>query len=156
MQSAPLHEVLLSLVARRRRNPHPIGRYAAAFEGLPWRVTRTVAIGGDSMVFQLDDGNILHITNKILTPQLGNRFFDLPMIVRGAVDSAGGVQVHYFVQPFAATPVSEAAMREFGKRIEAHGWLLADRSQHQLGLYQGETRLLDPFAVERMPFWRPK
>jgi hypothetical protein len=46
-------------------------------------------------------------------------------------------------------------MRDFQRRIEAHGWMLADRSQNQLGVFEGETRLLDPFAVERIPFWRP-
>jgi hypothetical protein len=90
-----------------------------------------------------------------VTAELGTRFFDLPMIERGAIDSPGGQQVHYFVQPEAETPVSERAMREFQRQIEVQGWMLSDRSQHQLGIFGGQTKLLDPFAVERIPFWRP-
>lgn len=117
-------------------------------------VTSIIATGGDSIVFKLDDGNILHITNKTLTTELGTRFFDLPILQRGARSSSGGQLVHYFVQPEAQTPVSEGAMRDFQKAIEVSGWMLSDRGQYQLGLFKGDTKLLDPFAVERIPFWR--
>jgi hypothetical protein len=151
----PLHDVLFELLRTQRDICHPLSRYAAAFERSHWLVTSVIAVGGDSIVFKLDDGHVLHITNKIVTPELGTRFFDLPMIERGAIDSSGGQQVHYFVQPGAETPVSERAMRAFQRQIEAHGWMLSDRSQRQLGVFGGETKLLDPFAVERIPFWRP-
>jgi hypothetical protein len=130
-------------------------RYALAFKRSRWLVTTVIAVGGDSIVFKLADGHVLHITDKMVTSELGTRFFDLPMIERGAIDSPGGLQMHYFVQPEAETPVSERAMREFQRRIEAQGWMLSDRSQRQLGIFGGETKLLDPFAVERIPFWRP-
>jgi hypothetical protein len=149
-----LHNALAELTLRQSGTSHPLSRYAAAFSGSHWLVTSLMAAGGDSIVFKLDDGHVLHITNKILTPELGSRFFDLPMIERGAVDSSGGHQVHYFVQPEAETPVSERAMRDFQRWIEGHGWMLSDRSQGQLGIFEGETKLLDPFAVERIPFWR--
>ena len=152
----PLHDVLLELTRTARyRTIHPLTRYIVAFAGTRWLVTSVIAIGGDSIVFKLDDGRVLHVTNKILTPELGTRFFDLPVIERGAIESMGGQQVHYFVQPEAKTPVSERAMRDFQRRIETHGWMLSDRSQHQLGIFDGETKLLDPFAVERIPFWQP-
>ena len=59
------------------------------------------------------------------------------------------------MQPEAVTPVSERAMRDFQRRIETYGWMLSDRSQHQLGIFDSETKLLDPFAVERIPFSAP-
>lgn len=150
----PIHDVLLELTRTAQHGTiHPLSRYIVAFTGARWLVTSVIAIGGDSIVFKLDNGRVLHVTNKILTPELGTRFFDLPMIERGAIESSGGQQVHYFVQPEAETPVSERAMRDFQRRIEAHGWILSDRSQRQLGIFDGETKLLDPFAVERIPFW---
>ena len=150
----PLHEVILELSGAQRGTGHPLSRYAAALNASRWLVTALIAVGADSIVFRLDNGHVLHITNKILTPELGTRFFDLHMLERGSVASSGGQQVHYFVQPEAKTPVSERAMRDFQRRIEAHGWMLADRSQRQLGVFEGETKLLDPFAVERIPFWK--
>ena len=150
----PLRDVLVELNRTQRDTNHPLGRYVAAFKDSPWLVLSVVAIGGNSIVFKLEDGNILHVTNKVLTSELGTRFFDLPMIKRCALQSPGAQQVHYFVQPEAETPVSECAMRDFQRQLEPHGWMLSDRSQHQLGVFQGETKLLDPFAVERIPLFR--
>jgi hypothetical protein len=148
----PIQDALLAL--RKRRTAHPISRYIDAFAGTQWLVT-TVAVGGESLVFRLANGNILHITSLILTPELGTRFFDLPMLAQGFVPSSGGINLFYFVQPEAKTPVSESEMRAFAREIEKSGWLFVDRNQRQLGIYQGETKLLDPFAVEAMPFQKP-
>jgi hypothetical protein len=146
-----IHEALTAL--SKRRTTHPIDRYIDAFRETGWLVV-PIAAGGDSIVFRLPNGNILHITNKILTQELGTRPFDLPILHRGFIPSPGGLKVFYFVQPEAQTPVSETAMRQFERQIQQSGWLLSDCNQHQLGIYSGETKLLDPFAVERMPFWR--
>ena len=153
--SRPISDAILALGHRSRARSHPLGRYADALRGSPWRVSSLIAIGGDSLVFKMDDERVLHVSNKILTPELGTRFFDLPMIERGYFDSVGGIQIHYFVQPFAQTPVSERAMRDFRDMLSMHGWTLSDCTQHQLGLFRGEAKLLDPFAAERTPFWRP-
>jgi hypothetical protein len=150
---SPLAEVLRRLARAAGNQSHPIERYVDAFRGSRFLVTSVVAMGGDSIVLKLENGHILHITNKLLTPELGTRFFDLPMLDRGAVSSPGGIAIAYFVQPEAITPVSEQAMRNFQHAIEAHGWMLSDRSQRQLGIFHGETKLLDPFAAERIPFW---
>ena len=147
----PIQDALRALAPKR--TAHPIGRYQTAFERSDLLVTATLGTGGDSVVFGLSDGRVLHITNKILTPEIGTRFFDLPILERGAIDSPGNVWVHWFVQPEALTPVSQTAMRQFQRAIEA-GWVLVDAHQRQLGIYEGVTRLLDPFAVERAPFWR--
>jgi hypothetical protein len=132
-----------------------LNRYADALRASTWQASSVIAVGGDSIVFRLNDGRVLHICNKILTPELGTRFFDLPMLERGSFDSTGGIQIYYFVQPLARTPVSERAMRDFRDMIRTHGWTLSDSSQYQLGLFEGETKLLDPFAVERTPFYLP-
>ena len=151
--SRPISDAILALAARARARRHPLDRYAAALGGSAWRVNSLIAIGGDSIVFKLENKLVLHVCNKILTPELGTRFFDLAMIERGYFDSIGGIQIHYFVQPFAQTPVSERAMWNFRDMLSTHGWTLSDCTQHQLGVFQGETKLLDPFAAERRPFW---
>ena len=98
------------MARRPRARSHPLGRYADALRASTWRVTAVIAIGGDWIVFKLNDGRVLHICNKILTPELGTRFFDLPMLEHGSLASPGGVQIHYFMQPLAQTPVSERAI----------------------------------------------
>jgi hypothetical protein len=133
---------------------HPLPRYRVAFAGFERRASGVIAIGGDSIVLRLEDGDVLHVTNKILTPALGRRPFDLPMLERGAQPSPGGMDVWWFTQPEAQTPVSEAEMRAFQARIGDDGWLLSDRSPSQLGTWRGEVYLLDPFAAERDPFSR--
>jgi hypothetical protein len=145
----PIQDALLAL--SKRRTAHPITRYIYALAGTQWLVT-IVAVGGESLVFRLANGNILHITSLILTPELGSRFFDLPMLTRGVIPTPGDVNVFYFVQPEALTPVSECEMLAFAREIEKSGWLFADPNQHQLGFYQGEIKLLDPFAVVPRPF----
>ena len=151
--SRPISDFLAQLRGEKGGD-HPIGRYVDAFANSDKRATSLIKVGGDSVVLQLDNGNVMHITNKILSPQLGTRFFDLPMVERGTVQSPG-MDVHYFVQPKARTPVSEAAVRDFQTWIKQQGWMLSDGGQHQLGVHNGQTLLLDPFAVERIPFWKP-
>jgi hypothetical protein len=114
-------------------------------------VTALIAAGADSLVFKLGNGNILHITARIVVPSYGTRFFDLPIIERGEIEQENGIKIFHFVQPEALTPVSERAWREFKRNIGAQGWLMADSGPHQLGYYAGETKLLDPFAVQRIP-----
>lgn len=151
----PLSDFFRELAGKGRTGSHPLGRYIEAFASSDKRATAVIAAGGDSIVLRLSGGDVIHVTNKVVTPALGCRSFDLPIIEKGAIPSPGGQEVHYFIQPEAQTPVSERAMREFQRDIAEEGWMLSDRSQHQLGLYGGETKLLDPFAVERIPFWRP-
>jgi hypothetical protein len=91
----------------------------------------------------------------MLVPSYGTRFFDLPMIERGEISQPDGLglKVFYFIHPEALTPVSERAWRDFKRSIGAQGWLMADSGPHQLGYYAGEIKLLDPFAVQRIPDW---
>jgi hypothetical protein len=74
MKPIPISEALLAL--SQRRTEHPIGRYVDAFAGTGWLVT-TLAVGSDSVVFKLANGNILHITAKLLSPELGTPLFRL-------------------------------------------------------------------------------
>ena len=149
--STPIEEALRALKGNPDVAHHTIGRYAMAFANSPLRVTALIAAGADSLVFRLDDGNILHITARMLAPSYGTRFFDLPMIERGEIEQPDGIKVFYFIQPEALTPVSERAWRDFKRSIGAQGWLMADSGQHQLGFYADEIKLLDPFAVQRIP-----
>jgi hypothetical protein len=149
--STPLGEALRALKGNPDTAHHAIGRYARAFANSPLRVTALIAAGADSLVFSLENGNILHVTARMLAPSYGARFFDLPMIERGEIEQPDGIKIFYFIQPKALTPVSERAWRDFKRWIAAEGWLMADSGPHQLGFHDGDVKLLDPFAVQRIP-----
>lgn len=147
MQTAS--DALRSLKSEPYAKSHPLDRYASAFEGFDRNVRRPLGGGGDSVALELVDGTVLKITNRLLNNVAGTRWFDLPILERGTRDAGGGLHLHYFVQPKAITPVSEAQATQFKAGLAADGYRLFDGGQNQLGIYEGQVKLLDPFAVTK-------
>lgn len=147
MQTAS--DALRSLSSEPYARSHPIERYAKAFEGFDRKVKGPIGGGGDSVALELVDGNVLKITNRRLDNVVGTRWFDLPMLEKGTRDAGGGLNLHYFVQPKAITPVPEAMVTQFKADLAASGYRITDGGSNQLGLYEGKVKLLDPFAVTK-------
>lgn len=129
---------------------HPVERYARAMEGFEKKSVKFVGAGADSVVMELLDGTLLKLTGRHLTERMGTRPFDLEIIERGVVDN-GVSKVFWFIQPRAQTPVSYAEYQAFKVELERHQFILNDAGQHQLGIYNGAVKLLDPFAVQKKP-----
>ncbi len=142
-------DALRSLTGEPYAKSHNLERYGSAFEGFDRKVKSVIGGGGDSVALELSDGNVLKITNRSLDQILGTRWFDLPMIEKGTRDAGGGLQLHYFVQPKAVTPVSDAMATQFKAALGNSGYSLVDGGGNQLGLYEGQVKLLDPFAVTK-------
>jgi hypothetical protein len=62
-----------------------------------------------------------------------------------------GQSILRFVQPGVETPIADRDLIPFLRRLRADGYRLTDPSLHNFGYYCGQTRLLDPFAVEKLP-----
>lgn len=147
MQTAS--DALRSLTSEPYAKSHPLDRYASAFEGFDRKVKGPIGGGGDSVALELVDGNVLKITNRRLDNVVGTRWFDLPMLERGTRDAGGGLNLHYFVQPKAVTPVPEVMVNQFKADLAASGYRITDGGSNQVGLYEGKVKLLDPFAVTK-------
>jgi hypothetical protein len=114
-----------------------------------------LGIGSDTISLILDDGNVFKIGTRTLAPEMGNRPFDLPIILRGIRKLRywdHDYLYHYFIQPMAEE-ITEAQFGAFMKEVVRHGYWFCDPRERNAGYYRAENRvaLIDPWAVEKMP-----
>ncbi len=167
----PLSELLREVTDRDIRDAHDLEGYAEAFANSPFRAWRIIWAGADSVTFELTDGNVLKVTgNRTFRDDFGKRPFDLPILQQGIqrfpaakvsrgrkhrrryVRSPQACVEHgllYFIQPRVETPVSKEQMAEFWNRVNASGYRFTDPAPNNLGIYQGQVMLIDPWAVSR-------
>jgi hypothetical protein len=117
-------------------------------ENSPHRVKEYVTTGSDSVVMKLTDGNMLKLTKEGELPPA--RSFDMPVVDKGTA-LADQITVNWFIQPEAKSPVAQADLMPFLQRIRQEGYRMIDPSLSNLGYYNGEVKLLDPWAVVEIP-----
>ena len=146
----PVSQLLLSISYEESRH-HNLKHYARAMKGHAQKARRLLHVGGDSISFLLESGHVLKVTNRALEPDLGARWFDMPILERGR-KGAGEQCVYFFEQPFGE-PVSGEQADAFMKELAARGWWIVDPGQRQIRLYVPEQRptLVDPWAVVPWP-----
>jgi predicted NAD-dependent protein-ADP-ribosyltransferase YbiA (DUF1768 family) len=138
-----ISDFLKGIADPEARRLHNIDLYTRAFADFEGRATGVVTTGSDHVVLRLADGNLLKIT-----PREANRpreDFDMPVVEEGT-RQADGRSVRYVVTP-EAQPASHADLLPFLQQLAAQGFRMTDPGVQQLGKYNGETKLLDPFAV---------
>lgn len=143
--SQTLRDLIDSGNAPERQN---LTVYSKAMENSPLQVREYVTTGSDSVVMKLADGNILKLTKEGELPPA--RSFDMPVLERGTA-LADQVRVNWFIQPEAKAPVAQADLMPFLQRIRQEGYRMIDPSLSNLGYYNGEVKLLDPWAVVEIP-----
>ncbi len=143
--SETLRDVIKSGNLPERQN---LETYSKVMENSPHRVQEYVTAGGDSVVLKLTDGNLLKMTMDGTLPPARN--FDMPVLDKGTV-MADQITVNWFVQPEAKTPVARAELMPFLEKVSQQGYVMTDPSLRNLGYYNGEVKLLDPWAVVEMP-----
>ena len=114
-----------------------------AFCDFPAEADSVVATGSDSVVLKLEDGNILKISSRIVT-----RAFepvDLRLLTAGIM-RGDGRNIYYVIQP-EAKPATLGDLSIFLRILADHGYRMTDPGISQIGIYKGQVRLLDPFAV---------
>ena len=104
-----------------------------------------VAVGKDAVVIKLVDGTIMKITTRTFIRS--HEPFDIPVLDSGERVSDGR-SVKYFIQPEAFPPTREDFVT-FLKTLARQGFRMTDPGIDQIGIYQGQIFLLDPYAVDR-------
>jgi len=137
--------LISSIKGPEARANHNLSLYRKAFCDFSAEGESVVAIGSDSVVLKLQDGNILKISSHALTRALEP--FDLPVLSSGTVQ-ADGITIYYVIQP-EAEPATFRDLAMFLRILTDHGFRMIDRGISQIGIYQGQVKLLDPFAVAR-------
>jgi hypothetical protein len=145
---------LLRTIRQEDAEDHHLEAYAEAMEGFGRMVTSVLGIGADTISLILDDGNVLKIGTRTLEPEMGNRAFDLPILLRGIRKLRywdHDYLYRYFIQPMAEE-ITEAQYRAFVKEVYGHGYWFSDPRQRNVGYYRAENRvaLIDPWAVEKL------
>ena len=127
---------------------HNLKVYENAFRDFDRKATEVIGAGSDAVALRLEDGNVLKIARWPLTPEMGTRPFDLPVLERGTAN-AGGVPVGYYIQPFAeaGTPATVSQMFQI---LSKDGYHFRDPKPSNVGTYKGEPKLIDPFAAEKL------
>ena len=87
----------------------------------------------------------MKLTTRELGPSFGGREFDMPILERGS-RTVDGRTVNYYVQPCAAK-ANPADLAAFVQRLRGSGWHFNEPFPNQLGRYDGQVFLLDPWAV---------
>ncbi len=96
-------------------------------------------------MLKLQNGNILKISSRTITRALEP--FDLPVLTSGTTQ-ADGRTVYYVIQP-EAEPATLNDLAIFLCILTDHGFRMTDPGISQIGIYQGQVKLLDPFAVTK-------
>jgi hypothetical protein len=153
-QSFPISELLRS-IDKANACDHPIDAYARAMKGFVRKATSVLAIGGDTISLVLEDGNILKVGMRKLEGEMGNRPFDLPILLRGVRkfrSLSHNFCYQYFIQPRAET-ITDAQFASFMKDVGREGYWFSDPAKRNAGYYRVEDRvaLIDPWAVEKLP-----
>ncbi|MFN8612792.1 MAG: hypothetical protein U0931_34965 [Vulcanimicrobiota bacterium] len=128
------------------RHWHHLEAYGRAFEFLDLDARRVVGGGADSIAVLLGDGRVFKMTTREITPEMGHRPFDLPILERG-LRPWDGVTIGYYVQPLAQA-ASQTDLLRVAELIRGAGYHFCEPFIEQIGNYQGQPWLLDPFAVK--------
>lgn len=126
---------------------HALQAYIRAFEGSDKRAVGFVGVGRNSVVMELENGDILKISSRVLTESMGTRPFEVPILERCVVDVGHDLKVYWFVQPRAQTPVTWPQYKLFRSDLEKNKYFLELGGDRQLGLHEERVKLLDPYAV---------
>lgn len=148
--SVPVSDFLRT-IKREDAGHHYLEDYAAALENSPFRARELLNVGGDSISLVLDNGNVLKVTNRALTPEMGTRPFDAPILERGT-SKVGNVEINYFVQP-KGQAITEAQNLAFMNDVARDGWWFSDPGKRNSVFLPAENRvaLVDPWAVDKIP-----
>lgn len=124
---------------------HNLDLYAKALADFGTKGSSVVATGSDAVVLKLQDGNILKVGSRANTREPES--FDMPVLKSGTLEAEGRT-VRYVVQP-EAQPAKASDLGTFLATISGKGFRMTDPGISQIGLYEGQVKLLDPFAVTR-------
>ncbi|MBS1999168.1 MAG: hypothetical protein JSS86_22735, partial [Cyanobacteria bacterium SZAS LIN-2] len=142
-KAVPISELLKSIT--NNGGNHNLQLYADAFKNSEFQASSVVASGGDALVLRLADGNIMKLTTR--TSSRPQEPFDMPVLSSG-VREVDGRAVKYFIQP-EAKPATMSDLADFLKVLTHHGYRMTDPGIAQIGIYEGQIKLLDPYAVDR-------
>lgn len=137
--------LIRSIKGPEARANHNLSLYRKAFCDFPAEGESVVATGSDSVVLKLQDGNILKISSRTINRALEP--FDLPVFTSGNMQ-ADGITIYYVIQP-EAEPARLSDFAIFLRILTDHGFRMTDPGISQIGIYQGQVKLLDPFAVAK-------
>ena len=74
----------------------------------------------------------------------------LHVIEKGRIDLGEGLEIYWYTQPRAETPVTESQRVEFQADLTRQRVELLDLRAHKLGIYNGAVKALDPFALRKL------
>jgi hypothetical protein len=127
---------------------HVMRAYVRAFEGSDKHAVGFIGVGRNSVVMELEDGDVLKISSRALTDRMGTRPFEVPILERCVVDVGHNLKVYWFVQPRAQTPVTWSQYKLFRSDLEKNKYFLELGGDRQLGIHEEQVKLLDPYAVQ--------
>lgn len=130
------------------RDHHPVDAYARALANTPLRVSGFLGAGHDCIVFETPQGQVLKVTSNYLSPELGKRPFDLPLLESGAGRDQA-LAVNWFTQAKEGRVPTIDQVRQFGRELDPNKYMLTDPNPNNLRFHQGQLKLSDYWAVQQ-------
>jgi hypothetical protein len=127
---------------------HPINDYALALADFPLRARRYAGDGSECVVVELEDGNILKISRKALSEEMGKRVRDCPVLEQGS-KVVNGRTYYWHIQP-KCEMLGEYHWRlvhELLTELRSHGLRLIENHNGNFGLLNGRLVVVDLFSV---------
>ena len=125
---------------------HNLPHYARAFSDFAPKSQRVLGGGSDTVSLLLDNGTVLKVGTRELPASAGQRAFDAPILESG-VKMVNGYPVRYYVQPYAE-PATDEQLSGFLRSLRGTAYYMSEPFVDQLGVINGQVKLLDPWAVE--------
>lgn len=121
-----------------------LSRISRAMVGEPFRLSELLNVGAESVALRLVDGNVVKIATNLTLPDPNP--FSLSVVDWGYL-STEGIEALWYIQPFATTPIEERDFQPFLAALRGASLRMTDPSIHNLGYYEGEIKILDPWSV---------
>ncbi|MFO0916509.1 MAG: hypothetical protein U0795_26370 [Pirellulales bacterium] len=128
-------------------SPQSLSQLSQAMVGEPFQLVELLGVGAESVALRLVDINVLKLTMNLTLPDPNP--FSLPVVDWGYVRVDGNERL-WFIQPFVTTPIEERDFAPFLAALRGASLRMTDPSTHNLGYYEGEVKILDPWSVEAL------
>ena len=151
-------EALLQLPPSRPcAHMHPIQDYAACFADYPLLARGFAGDGSDCVVVELQDENFLKVSQKSLTPEMGRRVRDCPIIGEQGSKLVNGKRIYWHLQPkrillppyrgFRRPPAHERLIDALKRDLRANQLKLLEDQDDNFGLVGERLEVIDLFSV---------
>jgi hypothetical protein len=136
---------------------HTVNDYAVGLADYPLLARRYAGAGSTCVVVELQNETFLKVSWRAITPEMGHRIRDCPIIGQPGSRFVNGKWIHWHIQPkclllppyrgFRRPPSHERLIDEVKRDLRANKLKLTEDSDENYGLLRERLVVIDLFSV---------